>query len=83
MSIWLKDVILHDKIVSIELRGEKIHAIHEKARPIDSDTVIDGAKKLRALPALFNGHTHAAMTLFRSYGDDLPLMRWLQERIGC
>ncbi len=31
------------------------------------------------VPALVNGHTHAAMTLFRGYGGDLPLMRWLQE----
>ncbi len=29
--------------------------------------------------SLVNGHTHAAMTLFRGYGGDLPLMRWLQE----
>ena len=28
-----------------------------------------------------NGHTHAAMTLFRGYGDDLPLMEWLEKRI--
>ena len=33
------------------------------------------------LPGLVNGHTHAAMTLFRGYGDDLPLMQWLQEKI--
>lgn len=32
-------------------------------------------------PSLVNGHTHAAMTLFRGHGDDLPLMRWLQEAI--
>jgi len=32
-------------------------------------------------PPLVNGHTHAAMTLFRGHGDDLPLMRWLQEAI--
>lgn len=32
-------------------------------------------------PPLINGHTHAAMTLFRGHGDDLPLMRWLQEAI--
>ena len=31
--------------------------------------------------ALVNGHTHAAMTLFRGYGGDLPLMRWLEEKI--
>ena len=33
------------------------------------------------VPPLINGHTHAAMTLFRGYGDDLPLMRWLEEKI--
>ena len=30
---------------------------------------------------LVNGHTHAAMTLFRGYGGDLPLMEWLEEHI--
>ena len=33
------------------------------------------------VPGLINGHTHAAMTLFRGHGDDLPLMRWLEEVI--
>lgn len=33
------------------------------------------------LPGFVNAHTHAAMTLFRGYGDDLPLERWLKERI--
>jgi 5-methylthioadenosine/S-adenosylhomocysteine deaminase len=32
-------------------------------------------------PPLVNGHTHAAMTLFRGSGGDLPLMPWLEERI--
>ena len=33
------------------------------------------------LPGFVNAHTHAAMTLLRGYGDDLPLERWLKERI--
>jgi 5-methylthioadenosine/S-adenosylhomocysteine deaminase len=33
------------------------------------------------VPPLVNGHTHAAMTLFRGSGGDLPLMPWLQELI--
>lgn len=33
------------------------------------------------IPGLINLHTHAAMTLMRGYGDDLPLMTWLKERI--
>ena len=33
------------------------------------------------LPGLINGHTHAAMTLFRGLADDLPLMDWLNHYI--
>jgi 5-methylthioadenosine/S-adenosylhomocysteine deaminase len=33
------------------------------------------------IPGLVNLHTHAAMTLFRGIGDDLPLMQWLETRI--
>jgi 5-methylthioadenosine/S-adenosylhomocysteine deaminase len=44
------------------------------------DRVLD-APGLALLPGLVNGHTHAAMTLFRGYGDDLPLMEWLETRI--
>jgi 5-methylthioadenosine/S-adenosylhomocysteine deaminase len=32
-------------------------------------------------PGLVNIHTHAAMSLLRGVGDDMPLMRWLTERI--
>src|SRR5690606_27573653 len=33
------------------------------------------------IPGFVNTHNHAAMTLLRSYADDLPLMQWLQEKI--
>lgn len=33
------------------------------------------------IPGLVNAHTHAAMTLFRGFADDLPLERWLREGI--
>ncbi len=33
------------------------------------------------LPGLINGHTHAAMSLFRGLADDLPLMEWLNSYI--
>jgi 5-methylthioadenosine/S-adenosylhomocysteine deaminase len=44
------------------------------------DRVIEAAG-LHAFPSLHNAHTHAAMTLFRGWGDDLPLMEWLRTRI--
>lgn len=31
------------------------------------------------LPGLVNCHGHAAMTLYRGLGDDMPLMEWLTE----
>ena len=33
------------------------------------------------IPGLVNAHTHAAMSLLRGAGDDLPLKRWLETRI--
>ncbi|NLZ38464.1 MAG: amidohydrolase [Firmicutes bacterium] len=43
-------------------------------------TIIDGRGKLVA-PGFVNAHTHAAMSLLRSYADDVPLMYWLEKRI--
>jgi 5-methylthioadenosine/S-adenosylhomocysteine deaminase len=47
---------------------------------------VEGAKRIDAegqivLPGLINGHTHAAMALFRGLADDLPLMEWLHAYI--
>ena len=33
------------------------------------------------IPGLINTHTHAAMTLMRGLGEDLPLESWLNKRI--
>jgi 5-methylthioadenosine/S-adenosylhomocysteine deaminase len=33
------------------------------------------------IPGLVNAHTHAAMSLLRGMADDLPLQRWLEERV--
>lgn len=33
------------------------------------------------MPGFKNAHTHSAMTFLRSYADDLPLQKWLQERV--
>ena len=33
------------------------------------------------IPGLINTHTHAAMTLFRGFADDMPLEPWLRDRI--
>lgn len=45
-----------------------------------ADRIIDCRDKL-LIPGFVNTHTHAAMTLFRSYADDMMLMDWLQTKI--
>lgn len=47
---------------------------------LKDEDVIDGNGML-AIPGLINCHTHLAMTLFRGYADDMPLMPWLTEKI--
>lgn len=44
------------------------------------DRVIDGHGKLLC-PGFYNCHTHAPMTLFRGYAENLLLSRWLHEKI--
>jgi 5-methylthioadenosine/S-adenosylhomocysteine deaminase len=44
------------------------------------DRIVEGQGRL-ILPGLINAHTHLGMTLLRGYGDDLPLMVWLQEKM--
>lgn len=45
-----------------------------------ADRVIEGNGAI-ALPGLVNTHTHAAMTLFRGYAEDMPLQEWLSGKI--
>ncbi|MGI6659578.1 MAG: amidohydrolase [Dethiobacteraceae bacterium] len=46
----------------------------------DFSQIIDGRGKVVA-PGFVNAHGHAAMSLLRSYADDVPLMYWLEKRI--
>ncbi len=66
--------------VCVTVENKKISAITKNVPDGPFDEVIDGQKNL-LIPAFYNAHCHAAMTLFRGYGEDLPLQRWLEERI--
>ncbi|RLB13777.1 MAG: S-adenosylhomocysteine deaminase [Deltaproteobacteria bacterium] len=56
------------------------HVGTDGSMPPHGKKVIDARGGL-VLPGLVNGHTHAAMTLFRGLADDLPLMDWLNNYI--
>jgi len=65
----------------IGIKGDSISYIGTGPQDMfDAGTVID-AKGGIILPGLINGHTHAAMTLYRGLADDLPLMEWLNKYI--
>ena len=65
----------------VGVRGDTIVQAGPRAgEGVEAETVID-AKGGLILPGLINGHTHAAMSLFRGLADDLPLMEWLNHYI--
>lgn len=72
------DQILYNADLAIE--GKEIKYVGNVPAEFQPDTVIDARGKV-VMPGLVNCHNHAAMTLLRSYADDLPLMEWLQKKI--
>jgi len=77
MSILVKDVELDGGPTQIYIEGDRIVEIGKKR---EADTVLEAKGKV-ALPGLVNLHTHASMTLFRGFGDDVPLQTWLETKI--
>lgn len=80
MSILLKNIVLDGREQDIFIEGNKIKKIGENLN-LKAKERIDGKGEKAVLPGLINCHTHAAMTLFRGYGDDLPLKDWLEKKI--
>ena len=78
MSIFIENVIHRRQETNLYIEGNRIRYIGSEKR--EADISIDGKNKA-VFPTLVNGHTHAAMTLFRGYGDDMPFDQWLQTKI--
>lgn len=79
LTMDFKNSILENGFLAI--RGDRISNIGTGDMPSIKATKIIDAKGGLVLPGLVNGHTHAAMTLFRGLADDLPLMQWLENYI--
>ena len=69
-----------NKTVHVVVTADKITNIAEELPTIPGADVVECGGNL-LIPAFYNAHCHAAMTLFRGYGEDLPLQRWLNEKI--
>jgi 5-methylthioadenosine/S-adenosylhomocysteine deaminase len=80
MSLFVQNAQLDDDTVGLRVERDRIAALGAGVQAESGDEIID-AGGMALLPGLVNGHTHAAMTLMRGYGGDLPLMKWLQDKI--
>jgi 5-methylthioadenosine/S-adenosylhomocysteine deaminase len=68
---------------AIAVSGDTIIAVGPRA---DLETKYSATRRISApqglvMPGLINGHTHAAMTLFRGIKDDVTLQDWLTNYI--
>jgi 5-methylthioadenosine/S-adenosylhomocysteine deaminase len=80
MSLAVTGALLDGESVGLRAEDGVIAELGPTVEPREGDEVIE-AGGLLLVPPLVNGHTHAAMTLFRGYGDDLPLIEWLEKWI--
>jgi 5-methylthioadenosine/S-adenosylhomocysteine deaminase len=80
MSLLIKSIILNNERKDIFIEGNKIQKIGSNLN-LRATEKIDGKGEKTVIPGLINCHTHAAMSLFRGYGDDLPLKEWLEKKI--
>ena len=79
-ALTVLNALLGGETVGLRCEAGRIAAIGPDVEPHPGDVTIDAAGAPLSAP-LLNGHTHAAMTLFRGSGGDLPLMSWLREKI--
>ena len=81
MTILFKNARLSDnRSVYLSVLDRVISYIGESRPEGDFDREIDCHGNL-LMSGLYNTHCHAAMTLFRGYGEDMPLDTWLTTRI--
>jgi 5-methylthioadenosine/S-adenosylhomocysteine deaminase len=71
---------LDGRAVNLRCADGLIAAVGPEVKPDEGDEAIDASGLILA-PPFVNGHGHAAMTLFRGVGNDLPLMEWLERHI--
>ncbi|MCM1063585.1 MAG: amidohydrolase [Eubacterium sp.] len=75
-EIWVKN----EKIAYIASQEELAGEWAKDLPRIQWDIEIDCKDNL-LMPGFKDAHTHSAMTFLRSYADDVPLDKWLNEKV--
>ncbi|MCI1823028.1 MAG: amidohydrolase [Megasphaera sp.] len=78
VGIYKDHVITEHQNIAIE--DTRISGFPDSIHADEYDTIIEG-KGMLATPGFVNTHNHIAMTVFRSYADDMQLMDWLEKKI--
>ena len=80
-DILLKQITLPDESIADVLIHDGIFKTIAKQIDTQKDTIVIDGRDKAILPAFYNTHNHAAMTLLRGYADDMELHKWLTEYI--
>ncbi|MDF7799784.1 amidohydrolase [Pontiellaceae bacterium B1224] len=79
MGLLIKNVELNGSKIDVRIEGNRFSELGEGLQAEGAE-VVDGNGKA-IIPGFVNMHTHASMTLMRSYADDLELHDWLTNYI--
>ncbi len=79
MGLLIKNVELNGTTTDVRIEDGRFHTIAANLDVPDAQ-VLDG-QGMAIVPTFVNAHTHAAMSLMRSYADDLELHDWLENHI--
>ena len=80
-SILLRNIVLNGSSVNVRIEGNRFHSISQAVPAEPADDTLDAHGEMAILPAFYNAHTHAAMSLLRGFADDLDLFDWLSNHI--
>lgn len=86
MTLNYRNIVVWDssrneaELCDVKVRSGKFASI-EPASGTNALGDFDGRGTVAMLPGFVNAHGHAAMSLLRGLGEELPLMEWLQKRI--
>ncbi len=75
-EVWIKN----EKIAYVADTEELASEWDKDFPKINWDLEIDCKENL-LMPGFKDAHTHSAMTFLRSYADDVPLQKWLNEKV--
>lgn len=79
MELLIRNVELNGQAMDVLIEGNRFKTIAETIEVQHVETL--AGQGFALVPTFVNAHTHASMSLMRSYADDLELHDWLNNHI--